>query len=177
MCLAKVEWPHILSSIASSNFFTNLSSYNWSLSFLFSSVAFFGRLCSLILITCSYCLNVLLSCNLYRPIPYFIRSWLYIFFKYNSAEKFLSQDLKLFFCQFPCLSHMLTAIYNMIYAVVHGAMGCGQKSFKFVWRYHELLSGFLNKATCPECRVSHVATHYIFKDYRYIYVPQNIFQL
>ena len=26
---------------------------------------------------------------------------------------------------------------------VHGAMDCGQKSFKLVWRCHQLLSGFL----------------------------------
>ena len=25
---------------------------------------------------------------------------------------------------------------------VHGAMGCGQKSFKLVWRCHQLLFGF-----------------------------------
>ena len=29
--------------------------------------------------------------------------------------------------------------------LVHGVMGCGQKSFKLVWRCHQLLSGFLIK--------------------------------
>ena len=32
---------------------------------------------------------------------------------------------------------------------VHGAMGCGQKSFKLVWRCHQLLSGFLAKGHLP----------------------------
>ena len=29
--------------------------------------------------------------------------------------------------------------------VVHGAMGCDQKSFKLVWRCYQLLPGFLAK--------------------------------
>ena len=33
--------------------------------------------------------------------------------------------------------------------VVHGTMGCGQKSFKLVWRCHQLLSGFLVKGQLP----------------------------
>ena len=33
--------------------------------------------------------------------------------------------------------------------VVHGAMGCGQWSFKLVWRCHQLLSGFLAKGHLP----------------------------
>ena len=37
---------------------------------------------------------------------------------------------------------------------VHGAMGCGQTSFKTVWRCHQLLSGFLAKGHLP--RVAHV---------------------
>ena len=32
---------------------------------------------------------------------------------------------------------------------VHGAMGCGPKSFKLVWRYYQLLSGFLVKRHFP----------------------------
>ena len=34
-------------------------------------------------------------------------------------------------------------------AAFHGAMGCGQKSFKIVWWCHELLSGFLAKGNLP----------------------------
>ena len=39
----------------------------------------------------------------------------------------------------------LTAEENLdlLKPAVHGAMGCGQKSFKLVWRCHRLLSGFL----------------------------------
>ena len=29
--------------------------------------------------------------------------------------------------------------------VLHGALGCGQKSFQLVWRCHQLLSEFLAK--------------------------------
>ena len=40
-----------------------------------------------------------------------------------------------------------TDAYNFLkhLPVVHGAMGCGQKSFKFVWWCHQLLSGFSAK--------------------------------
>ena len=41
--------------------------------------------------------------------------------------------------------------------VVHGAMGCGQKSFKLVWRWYQLLSGFLAKGLLP--RVSEKVTY------------------
>ena len=34
---------------------------------------------------------------------------------------------------------------NVKLPAVHGAMGCSQKSFKLVWRCHQLLSGFLAK--------------------------------
>ena len=33
--------------------------------------------------------------------------------------------------------------------VVHGAMGCGLKSFKLVWRCHQLLTGFLANYHLP----------------------------
>ena len=33
--------------------------------------------------------------------------------------------------------------------VVHGAMDCGQESFKVVWWCHQLLSGFLAKGHLP----------------------------
>ena len=36
-----------------------------------------------------------------------------------------------------------------ISAAVHGAMGCGQKSFKLVWLCQQLLSGFLAKGHLP----------------------------
>ena len=40
--------------------------------------------------------------------------------------------------------------YNEWAAVaVHGAMDCGQKSFKLVWRCHQLLPGFLTKGHLP----------------------------
>ena len=39
--------------------------------------------------------------------------------------------------------------------VVHGVMACGQKSFKLVWRCHQLLSGFLAKYHLP--RVSRLS--------------------
>ena len=32
---------------------------------------------------------------------------------------------------------------------IHGAMGCGQKSFKLVWRCYQFLSGFLAKGHLP----------------------------
>ena len=32
---------------------------------------------------------------------------------------------------------------------VHGAMGCGQKCFRLVWRCHQLLSGFLARGHLP----------------------------
>ena len=35
------------------------------------------------------------------------------------------------------------------FASCHGAMGCGQKCFKVVWRCHQLLSGFLTNGTLP----------------------------
>ena len=38
----------------------------------------------------------------------------------------------------------------------HGAMGCGQKSFKLMWWCHQLLPGFLPKTTFPDFHVSHV---------------------
>ena len=34
---------------------------------------------------------------------------------------------------------------DCIESAVHGAMDCSQKSFKLVWRFHQLLSGFLVK--------------------------------
>ena len=39
--------------------------------------------------------------------------------------------------------------YRLTLRLVHGAMGCGQKTFKFGWRYHQLLSGFLAKGYLP----------------------------
>ena len=36
------------------------------------------------------------------------------------------------------------SLYN-----VPGVMGCGQKRFKFVWRCHQLRSGFLAKGNMP----------------------------
>ena len=33
--------------------------------------------------------------------------------------------------------------------VVHGAMGCAQKSFKPMWRCHQLVSGFLANGHLP----------------------------
>ena len=27
--------------------------------------------------------------------------------------------------------------------VIHGAMGCGEKGFKLVWKFHQLMFGFL----------------------------------
>ena len=38
----------------------------------------------------------------------------------------------------------------------HGAIGCGQKSFKLVWGCHQLLSGFLANFHCPVCDVKDV---------------------
>ena len=38
--------------------------------------------------------------------------------------------------------HLLAFIIS---PVPHGAMGCGQKGFKLIWRCHQLLSGFLAK--------------------------------
>ena len=32
---------------------------------------------------------------------------------------------------------------KMYILTVHGAMGCGQQSFKLVWQSHQFLSGFL----------------------------------
>ena len=42
-------------------------------------------------------------------------------------------------------------VYNSIPSntAVHGVMGCGQKSFKLVWQYHQLLSEFLPKGHLP----------------------------
>ena len=37
----------------------------------------------------------------------------------------------------------------LLLPAAHGAMGCGQKSFKLVWRCHQLLSGFLAKDHLP----------------------------
>ena len=34
-------------------------------------------------------------------------------------------------------------------------MACGQKTFKLLWRYHQLLPGFLTNGHLPACRVSH----------------------
>ena len=34
-------------------------------------------------------------------------------------------------------------------APVHGAMGCSQSSFMLVWRYHQLMSGFLANDHLP----------------------------
>ena len=47
--------------------------------------------------------------------------------------------------------------YEIRMPVFHGAMGCGQKSFKLVWWCHQLLSGFLTKdhlprVSCQSCR-------------------------
>ena len=39
--------------------------------------------------------------------------------------------------------------FKIVCPVVHGAMGCSQKSFKLVWRCHQLLSGFLAKGHYP----------------------------
>ena len=42
--------------------------------------------------------------------------------------------------------------------VVHGAMGCGQESFKLVWRCHQLLSVFLVTGLLPRVsRQSHLS--------------------
>jgi hypothetical protein len=35
-------------------------------------------------------------------------------------------------------------------SVLHGAIKCGQKSFKVVWRCHQLLSGFLVNGHLPQ---------------------------
>ena len=32
---------------------------------------------------------------------------------------------------------------------VHGAIGCSQKSFKLVWRCHQVLPGFLTEGHLP----------------------------
>ena len=39
----------------------------------------------------------------------------------------------------------LTSRRRPLYPAVYGAMGCGQKNFKLVWRCHQLLSRFLAK--------------------------------
>ena len=36
-----------------------------------------------------------------------------------------------------------------VFFVVLGAIGCGQKSFKLLWRCQQLLSGFLAKGHLP----------------------------
>ena len=46
---------------------------------------------------------------------------------------------------------------------VNGAMDCGQKSFKQVWRCHQLMSGFLPKATCSECHVCQLMIRMIMR--------------
>ena len=33
---------------------------------------------------------------------------------------------------------------------MHGAIGCSQKNFTLVWRYHQFLSGFLVKGHMPQ---------------------------
>ena len=55
---------------------------------------------------------------------------------------------------------ILTKKQSKLLSVVHGAMGCGQKSFKLVWRCHQLLSGFLAKGYLPRLsRQSRLSTN------------------
>ena len=47
-----------------------------------------------------------------------------------------------------------TIFHYYKWPVVHGVMGCNQKTFKLVWQCHQLLSGFLAYiATCPEYHI------------------------
>ena len=46
-------------------------------------------------------------------------------------------------CIYAWLSLSLYIQSTAVYPTVHGATGCSQKSFKLVWRCHQLLSGFL----------------------------------
>ena len=61
--------------------------------------------------------------------------------------------------------------------VVHGAMGCGQESFKLVWRCHQLLSVFLAEGHLP--RVSCLWANYrvIMKWYRGLCTDLLVFTL
>ena len=46
------------------------------------------------------------------------------------------------------------------YVLVHGAMGCGQKSLKVVWQCYKLLYGYLAKGHLPRVsRLSHLSAN------------------
>ena len=50
---------------------------------------------------------------------------------------------------------MLHFLFLFFLCILHGAMGCSQKSFTLVvWQCHQLDSQ--SKATCSECHISHV---------------------
>ena len=50
----------------------------------------------------------------------------------------------------PALVRVPTNDHLSRVPVVHGAMGCGQKNFTIVWRYHQLLSGFVAIGYLPQ---------------------------
>ena len=60
-------------------------------------------------------------------------------------------SLELKFKMMDNCSCIVTVLIELAHKnAVHVAMGCSQKSFKLVWRCHQLLSGFLAEGHLPQ---------------------------